>query len=106
MEFCEKCGGLLVSKKTSNGAQQFVCRICGRKYDKGSKIKITEKINREENIKVIEKQKQELPTTEISCPKCENNEAYWWLQQTRSVDEPPTRFYKCTKCGNTWREYS
>lgn len=106
MEFCEKCGGLLVSKKTNKGTQHFVCRICGKKYDKGSEIKITEKVNREGNIRVVEKQKQELPTTEISCPKCENNEAYWWLQQTRSVDEPPTRFYKCTKCSNTWREYS
>lgn len=105
MEFCDKCGGLLVSKKVGKG-MQFACRICGKKYRKGSKIKITEKIKRESNIRVVEKLKEELPTTEITCPECENNEAYWWLQQTRSVDEPPTRFYKCTKCGNTWREYS
>ncbi|MEM4865380.1 MAG: hypothetical protein QXY09_02690 [Acidilobaceae archaeon] len=26
--------------------------------------------------------------------------------QTRAADEPPTRFYRCTKCGYTWREYA
>jgi len=26
--------------------------------------------------------------------------------QTRAADEPPTRFYRCTKCGHTWREYA
>ncbi|MCD6114052.1 MAG: transcription factor S, partial [Thermoprotei archaeon] len=39
------------------------------------------------------------------CPKCGNREAYVWMMQTRAADEPPTRFYRCTKCGYTWREY-
>ena len=46
-----------------------------------------------------------LPKTDTQCPKCENREAYWWMQQMRAADEPPTRFFKCTKCGNVWREY-
>ncbi|RLG10996.1 MAG: transcription factor S, partial [Thaumarchaeota archaeon] len=39
------------------------------------------------------------------CPKCGNREAYYWAVQTRSADEPMTRFFRCTKCGYTWREY-
>ena len=105
MEFCDKGGGILVLKKTKKGVE-YVCRICGRKYAKGSKIKISEKVEKEGNIKIVEQKGEELPVTEITCPKCGNKEAYWWLQQTRAIDEPPTRFYKCTKCKHTWREYS
>jgi len=46
-----------------------------------------------------------MPTIRASCPKCGHNEAYWWLLQTRRADEGSTRFYRCVKCGFTWREY-
>jgi DNA-directed RNA polymerase subunit M len=105
MEFCDKCGGLLVLKKKGDSTE-FVCRTCGKKYKKGNKIKISEKISKEDNVRILEAKKEELPTTETICSKCGHNEAYWWLQQTRAIDEPPTRFYKCTKCNHTWREYS
>ena len=105
MEFCDKCGGILMPKKTKTGTV-YVCRSCGKEYKKGNEIKITEKIVRENRIKIIDTKEDELPITENLCPKCGNKEAFWWMQQTRSIDEPPTRFYKCTKCGHTWREYS
>ncbi|MEM3032488.1 MAG: transcription factor S, partial [Nitrososphaerota archaeon] len=48
-----------------------------------------------------------LPTThDVECPQCGNNEAKWWTVQTRSADEPMTQFFRCTKCGHTWREYA
>ncbi|MBR9678469.1 MAG: transcription factor S, partial [Nanoarchaeota archaeon] len=46
-----------------------------------------------------------LPKTKAHCPKCGNGEAYYWLKQTRSPDEPPTTFFKCVKCKKIWREY-
>lgn len=56
---------------------------------------------------VDENEGQDLPTTTILCPECnEVKEAYWWMQQTRGADEPPTRFYECKKCKYRWREYS
>ncbi len=62
---------------------------------------------REREIVVIEKKESRLPlpTIRAFCPKCGNNTAYWWMIQTRAGDEPPTRFFRCTKCGYTWREY-
>ena len=42
---------------------------------------------------------------EAACPKCGNKEAVWWIQQTRSSDEAPTLFLRCTKCKHAWREY-
>lgn len=47
-----------------------------------------------------------LPTIKIDCEKCGNDEAVWWMLQTRSADEPTTQFYRCTKCKYTWRDYS
>ncbi len=43
---------------------------------------------------------------DIKCPKCGKKRVISWIEQTRASDEPPTRFYKCTNCGYTWREYS
>ncbi|PIO07920.1 transcription factor S, partial [Candidatus Pacearchaeota archaeon CG10_big_fil_rev_8_21_14_0_10_35_219] len=31
--------------------------------------------------------------------------AYFWTMQTRAADESETKFYRCTKCDHTWREY-
>ena len=66
---------------------------------------LNEKIK--ENDSVIEKGEDvnTLPTTKAVCPECGHTEASWWLQQTRSADEAETRFFKCLKCGHTWREY-
>ena len=105
MEFCKKCGGLLVPKKSKNGVV-YVCRMCGKKAQEGSKIKLVDTVEKKEDIIKVDKENKNLPTTENICSKCRNKEAYWWIQQTRSIDEPPTRFYKCVKCGYTWREYS
>jgi DNA-directed RNA polymerase subunit M len=46
-----------------------------------------------------------LPTIEADCEECDNNVAYYYLQQTRAADESETRFYICTECENKWRDY-
>jgi DNA-directed RNA polymerase subunit M len=45
-----------------------------------------------------------LPTTKANCSKCDNNSAYWYLQQIRGADESETRFFVCTECEHRWRE--
>lgn len=37
------------------------------------------------------------------CPECGNIQAYWWIVQTDSGDEPSAQFFRCTKCNHTWR---
>lgn len=82
------------------------CRNCEKLYPL-KKIKFSEKVvERKHGIIVVERGEMEgLPKTRVICPRCENMQAYWWMQQTRSGDEPPTTFYKCTKCGYAWRSY-
>lgn len=101
IEFC-KCGGILSPK----GKNVVACRSCGNEVKKSISASITE--NREKkDIVVIEDNRPDLPSTEMQCPSCGNDKAYWWLIQTRSADEPPTQFFRCTneKCKHTWREY-
>jgi DNA-directed RNA polymerase subunit M len=84
----------------------MVCRKCGHKIPKTtgeSMISKTEQLDRV--VPVLEQESSGLPTTNSRCPECGNNVAYWWLRQLRSADESEVRFFRCTKCSNTWREY-
>jgi len=110
MEFCKKCGTLMVPQKKGSKTV-LICRKCGT--TKGGKIdsrmfKIkTKRKNEKKEVVVVDKKSKldVLPKTRACCPKCSHNEAFWWMQQTRAADEAPTRFYKCVKCSHTWREY-
>lgn len=107
MEFCN-CGGLMIPKKAGSSIV-LVCRKCGKKKNsKEKKFKISA-FSGEKKGKIIIVDKKSnvdvLPKTSVPCPQCDNKEAHWWMQQMRAADEAPTRFFKCTKCGYTWREY-
>ncbi len=84
----------------------MVCRKCGRKVQKkesGPMVSRTNQLDRV--VPVLEEVSAGLPTTRMRCPECGNDTAYWWLRQLRSADESEVRFFRCTKCSNTWREY-
>ena len=111
--FCPKCGTLLRPYK-KEGARVLRCPSCGYEAGAGDRrnaLKISDKIQhspKERTIVIEGKERVEtLPKVRdiVSCPKCGHNEAYYWIMQTRAADEPPTRFYRCVKCGHTWREY-
>ncbi|HLI46783.1 MAG TPA: transcription factor S [Geobacterales bacterium] len=106
IKFCPKCGNLLKPEKNSN---KLVCKVCGYFEFSDTKISLaitTSKQKKSKEIMIDEGEKDHrMPTAEVPCPKCGNELAYWWLVQTRRADEPPTTFYRCTKCGHTWRDY-
>lgn len=107
VSFCPKCGTKL--KATPSG-EKVVLRCPRGHYEVVSEARpITEKPVKEGTVSVIEDVEEKImpmPTVKAECPKCGNNRAYWWLVQTRGGDESSTQFYKCTKCGYTWRLYS
>jgi len=88
---------------------QLKCRKCGytRKIEDTDQMK--KKVERRENeITIVEEDGESIktmPTIQIRCPKCENNLAIWWLRQLRAADESEVRFFRCTECGHTWRQY-
>lgn len=99
IEFCEKCKSIMHPVKGG-----YRCRSCGSAIKKDSQAKITTQSKKEE-IVVIEDNSPYLPKTDKECPRCRGREAWYWLIQTRSSDEPPTQFFKCTACKHIWREY-
>ncbi len=103
MMFCLKCGRML-----KNEGGKFVCPGCGWTKDDAPSNLMTKVDKRKEKEIVIVDDTEKirtLPTTTIRCPECGNNEAEWWLRQLRSADESEVRFFRCTKCEKTWREY-
>ena len=103
MKFCPSCEVKL--KKGDSGLQ---CPKCD--YVEGKETNQTKKIVQEHesqfNVLAENETVETLPTIKIECEKCGNDEAVWWMLQTRSADEPTTQFYRCSKCRHTWRNYA
>jgi DNA-directed RNA polymerase subunit M len=105
LKFCPKCEVKL--KNSDSGLQ---CPQCN--YTEGQKEKPVKKITNEEepdfSLLAFEENEgdESLPTVKIECEKCGHDEAVGWMFQTRSADEPTTRFYRCQKCKYTWRDYT
>ncbi len=84
----------------------WTCPKCGYEEKGESSAVFVEKSENKNEITFIEESPEVLPIDQdISCPKCGNKGAYFWYMQTRAGDEAETRFYRCPKCGYTWREY-
>jgi len=101
--FCPECKSLMISS-----AGQLKCRKCGyiRKITDDDQLQKTRKRSEKEIVIVDdEEHARTLPTIACKCPKCEHNLAVWWLRQLRSADESEVRFFRCTACSHTWREY-
>lgn len=101
MEFCPKCGSVLVEKD-----KKFKCARCTYHAKGKVRIEASEITNKKPEIGIIkDKDTDVFPTTTAICQKCGHREAYFWSTQTRGGDEAETIFFRCTKCKHTWREY-
>ena len=101
---CPKCGAAADQTKTAVSIPKLDPNSMEAKKLEAAKEK--EKLKRElKNCPVVEGIEGTMPRTNVPCPKCEHNEAYWYLRQTRKSDEPETTFLTCCKCGHKWRKY-
>ena len=103
--FCPKCGSILRPK--DKGGKKILYCGCGYSKSPGAedKFEIRETVASAKKVEVVEKIEIN-PKIKATCDKCNNTIAYYWTQQTRGADEPETRFFRCTKCEHTWREYA
>ncbi|MHA1589855.1 MAG: transcription factor S [Candidatus Njordarchaeales archaeon] len=112
-EYCKRCGSFMKVKETRGDVVIYECPVCH-----WTKEVTNSKVSQERSAIVLDKPvsmmvvideakiKRRGTIVKVQCPKCGNLGAYVEIVQTRAADEPPTRIYKCTKCGYTWREYS
>eukprot|EP00919_Chromeraceae_sp_WS-2016_P025495 GHVR01060227.1.p1 GENE.GHVR01060227.1~~GHVR01060227.1.p1 ORF type:complete len:108 (-),score=13.47 GHVR01060227.1:268-591(-) len=103
--FCPTCGNILLVDSQTDEIR-FSCRTCPYIYKLTEKVthktkfekkKVDDVLGGKEAWDTVEK-------TEVVCPKCGNNMAYFMQLQIRSADEPMTTFYRCVRCTNQWRE--
>eukprot|EP00392_Amoebophrya_sp_AT5.2_P012887 g12994.t1 len=101
--FCPWCSSLLL---VDNLRSRLVCQTCLYTFVYTTKhYKKTEFTNKTvadvlggpDAWKDVEKM-------QTQCPGCGHGYAYFRQMQTRSADEPMTIFYKCEKCGHSWKE--
>lgn len=104
--FCPKCGSILIPKKEED--RTILACSCGYKSQAKEAGKIKETVKgKVSKVEIVESEEIEaLPKMKAECPKCHNNEAYFWEVQTRAADEPATKFLRCTKCKHVWRDYN
>ncbi|RAP49711.1 MAG: transcription factor S [Methanosphaera sp. SHI613] len=102
MEFCPKCGKVLIPHN-----RILKCSLCGytkKLNDEDSKDYILSHDVSDKRKFIISGDKvNAMPTTRGLCYRCGNRQLEWWMVQMHRSDEAETRFYRCTKCGNTWR---
>ncbi|XAR53936.1 DNA-directed RNA polymerase [Bertholletia excelsa] len=110
MEFCPTCGMLLQYELPHmNRPARLFCPTCPYVSHIESKVKLKRRaqlVRKEIEPIFSEDDMENAPTTEATCPDpdCSFGKAAFQEFQTRSADEPASRFYKCLKCGHTWRE--
>ena len=102
--FCPKCGSILRPRERA-GKKILYCSCGFTKQNDDQPTEIKEKTQVARKIEVLEASETN-PKIKMKCEKCNNPLAYYWTQQTRGADEPETRFFRCTKCNHTWREYA
>ncbi len=106
MKFCSECGTML---HLDTEKKLYVCPKCGAEEQIEAERVIPRENKEQDKIIVIgtkERNLSVLPQTKVPCPKCDNATAFWWMVQTRGIDESATQFFRCTKCGHTWRSYT
>ncbi|MFB6123384.1 MAG: transcription factor S [Haloferacaceae archaeon] len=102
MEFCDECGSMM---QTEGG--KWVCTQCGHEKPREEEAEaqmVTTEAQEESEIIESTGGSSGLPTTAADCPNCDNDTAYWYMQQIRAADESETRFFVCTECEHKWRE--
>lgn len=103
VEFCKKCDAIIIGKKGEN----TTCSACGHVQKSKASVELKQKIEEKKGKEVLNADEGTdiHPLTDIECPTCAHNKAYYWSKQTRAGDEPETMFFKCEKCKHQWREY-
>ncbi|NHI93034.1 MAG: transcription factor S [Candidatus Lokiarchaeota archaeon] len=110
MEFCPECDALLYPSKKTSKSTTLICKSCGYEIKLENEVvdeeyKINTKGKKLEDIVFIEDDEEiHLPQVNEYCEKCGNNRAYYKEEIMDSEGGDIVTFYRCTRCGHTWRE--
>jgi len=109
MEFCPRCHTRLTP--SPRRLHVLVCPRCGYEQaetDRPRRPPITRQVL-DDRIVVLtqdEARLRVLPTVRADCPRCDGQRAYHWTMYLGDEEETliEVQVFKCTQCGQTWRE--
>jgi len=90
------------TKKDNNGEENEKLGTKSDEAQENDKKELQEAI--EDEVPIVGKSTITLSKAKVICEECGHGEAYYYIRQTRSADEPSTTFYRCCKCNHSWRE--
>ncbi len=108
---------LLILDALSKNKNSVKDRYLAKKISTLDFANMTEEEINSEYYEDVQKQKSELYEKELNgntpqattdlfeCRKCKKRQCVYYQLQTRSADEPMTKFIKCCICGFQWRQY-
>ncbi|KAL9043014.1 MAG: hypothetical protein Q9214_003621 [Letrouitia sp. 1 TL-2023] len=112
--FCPVCSNSLIvsrsdpSNELPEGQNRLQCRACPYQFLIKDRVYERIEFKRKEIEDVIGGKDAwaNVDKTDAQCPRegCDGSEAFFYQVQIRSADEPMTTFYKCTICGQRWKE--
>ncbi|KAI4134989.1 MAG: hypothetical protein LQ347_001048 [Umbilicaria vellea] len=112
--FCPCCSNsLTVSRSAPNdafpiGQNRLECRTCPYQFLINQRYYERKEMKRKEVEDVMGGKDAwaNVDNTDAQCPRegCDGSKAFFYQVQIRSADEPMTTFYKCTTCGQRWKE--
>ncbi|MCJ1307085.1 RNA polymerase III C11 subunit [Agyrium rufum] len=112
--FCPTCSNVLhisrnrPSDEYPEGRNRWECRTCPYEYTLTAPWYERKMMARKEVEDVMGGKDAwaNVDKTDAQCPRegCDGSYAFFYQVQIRSADEPMTTFYKCTDCGQRWKE--
>ena len=103
MMFCPTCGNLVLIRSTIGSTEAF-CSTCPYQHRMNHVATTYVPLKKKKKAEVLGQDWANANKISVVCDKCHNKMAYFFEVQIRSADEPMTRFYKCTKCGEQWND--
>lgn len=104
-----KCGYEGPLSGEDGKGSEFTDPMTGKTIDLSKTMATTDSKSLKHLTEVVEEDGPQgtLREGDYICPKCNGRNAYVHLQQTRSSDEPETKFCSCANldCKHKWREY-
>jgi transcription factor S len=110
VNFCEKCGSLLIPERRDDGIVKLFCKTCkaeSKEKFKDASYQVKSKIDHtvKDRLTVIEEEFDIRPIIRVACPKCNFAEARYWEAEDRRKEEwETTTYYQCVKCNWVWSE--
>ncbi|MHA1945928.1 MAG: hypothetical protein ACXAC6_09990 [Candidatus Hodarchaeales archaeon] len=113
MNFCQKCGNMLIPQNKKGRKAGFLnlrcnfCQITEEAMIDGISYQVKTRFNHklEDQSQIITENFSIDPTIRQACPKCGYLEAYYWQGSNRRKQEwESTTYYRCIKCKNTWND--